>query len=462
MLQTSYIRQTSHPYFAGSKPAKKHASERFIHKAETKGRTFFNKKMERQMAPIVDQIHPIAMAISEDSPGYIDFVLEAGRMIIARQPGSVPKQKEIDGFALGERISSAFIRTFRRILPLGGPIEVEVNDDEDDRLKNIIDSKEACIFIMNHDDQIHDPITLLTFIHDLYRAYDQAGLKASCPRPKIIINRDIIDTLGEKQRQIFEKLGAVGVDASVSGKDQASRDGNAQALAPVISGFIKDQYHVFIFPEGRNAVAKNRPMDQKFQRGIGRIVSLASLGKKRVKVVPVGFAYKRRKNESLGSIYIGKPVYFVPDGKRGVYVNTANVTPENASPLVRKFFYGDDAAAEEAKPVKKGRFKKLFVKKRDQAEPVSAPEKPTETTKDAPVDPNPFKIINGEPHKLIVSMDKPDTAVKGKELADKIADDLRENLEICREEALKMLPTESLGDKVEKPGLSWDQDGKPA
>lgn len=404
---------------------------------ERKVRNVVNRKMEERFGPLLDKLYQISESIDTSSPEYIDFLVGAGQMMTAFMSDDEDPFKDITGLSPWKRSTALTAKILKRILPLGGAIETEINAEEDNRLQKLIDSDEACIFVINHDDQIHDPIMLATFASMLYRGYDKAGKAATCPRPKIILNEDILNSQGKKLRTIFQKLGAVGVDASVSGKDKAARDRNREALTPVVAGFMQDQNHIFIFPEGRNATGGNRPLEEKFQRGIGRIVSLAARGKKRVKVVPLGFAYGRQKNDSLGSIHIGEPVYFVPKGRQ-MYVNVASVDQDSASNQFRYYFHDE-------KQLTRRDVLRAFSHPAQAIEEANNPLPPQPKFFAPPA--VPYETINGEAHKIITHQGKP---AVGPTLADCIAHALCENLRICREKAIQKLPKESLGEEVKR------------
>jgi hypothetical protein len=152
--------------------------------------------------------------------------------------------------------------------------EIEINT-ESGRIQALAASDEACIFLMNHDHQMEDPSFLGLFTLLLYEEYLKQGKGSACPQPKIILNRDILDTMTDpKLRRLYDRLGAVGVDARVGNEAQdtfgamfqdllaamglarakpTGRSDNARAMLPLIKGFQQNQNHVFLFPEGRLA-----------------------------------------------------------------------------------------------------------------------------------------------------------------------------------------------------------------
>ncbi|MBY0403854.1 MAG: hypothetical protein K2X66_08140 [Cyanobacteria bacterium] len=347
--------------------------------------------------------------------------------------------------------SEAYVHAMLQASPFfTGDYEFEVNT-ESGRLEKLAESDEACIFLMNHDHQPQDPAMLSFFNMMLYQEYLKNGKGATCPRPKIILNQDILHTISDKNtRALYRKMGSVPVDARVPGEEKdtfgqilkdigrslmfwkakapetnapAKRGGrNSQVMVNVLKGFNKDQCHVFLFPEGRMAALtdeaiitafkkltpeeqliqyplKDRPsnmafedqmkvfaLNQRFQVGISSIIQMAAKRKKRVKVVPLGFDFKaappltseqkqalkafenataqQAKDQvekskavsdplpvspenpptppvlpkSVGSIYIGEPLYFnqTPEGK--ISVTLGNINADDATPQYTDVF----------------------------------------------------------------------------------------------------------------------------
>ena len=204
---------------------------------------------------------------------------------------------------------------------LGADREVEINI-ENNELQNLAASNEASIFIMNHDKQKEDSRLVNFFNTLLTREYILNGKAANCPRPKIILNKDIIDTMDDEMKKLAEKWGAVGVDAAIH---SANHIYNGKVLSKLLKEFIDDKVNIFIFPEGRMCGFKHLEPEWKFQKGIADIIRKAVTKKNRVKVVPLGFAYKKNTD----AIHIGEPLYFKKDGDRvlftpGTFDTTAN------------------------------------------------------------------------------------------------------------------------------------------
>lgn len=281
---------------------------RFVRAGEklyTKGERFVRRKAGAKMAerfgPVIDEIHRQMQETDRSDPRFLELIKAAGALLI--------QNRNIEG---------------------------EINT-ENGELDAIVDSDEAVIFVMNHNYQKEDPALLGLFAIRLYNEYLERG-KDDCPRPRIILNEDIINCMPDKIREVYEGLGAAPVDASFS---RIGKTDNKRVMAGLMREFNNDQSHIFIFPEGKMSAFKSLDLKRKFFPGIGRMVQSAAKKKSRVKVVPLGFAYDKNKEEGqpLGSVFIGKPVYFRLNDDGHLMVNTGNITPENANSNYRGFFW---------------------------------------------------------------------------------------------------------------------------
>lgn len=136
-----------------------------------------------------------------------------------------------------------------------------------EKVKQLAHTKEPCLFFMNHDKQFYDPKLIGALGAELYSDYLQNGMADYCPRPKVIMNDDILSTKDRKSRALMEKFGSVGVDASVF-LDAKGSLFNQKSLLGSMKGFTRDANHVFIFPEGKNAGTKNYlELARRFQTG---------------------------------------------------------------------------------------------------------------------------------------------------------------------------------------------------
>lgn len=379
-------------------------SERGMRSAEFGVRRMFNYYVERKLKGVIDDIHKTIMPIKETDPAFVPTMIQVGR-----------------------KFANAF------------PIEVEMNE-ETGRLQEIVNSDDACLFIINHDYQSQDPVLLSIFCMRLYQEYVRAGKAEGCPLPKIVMNEDILLSQGTKQRQIYEKMGAVGIDASLT-NSQKSNMRNAMALLKIAQGLNKNKNHVFLFPEGRMSVYRKKDLREKFQDGVGEMVRIAIKKKGKVKVVPLGFAFDKNKKEKqpLGSIYIGEPVYFNAQDEH-ITTSIGNLSPELAPPAYQRFFWDKDVPLPPAKAPRRTLMQRVwspFGGKKATPEAAVEAQQPRAAI--------PFQEVDGRQAKVITDQGQP---VSVNDSLPFLLDILKENLAICRQQALNTLPKNTLGDKV--------------
>lgn len=267
--------------------------------------------------------------------------------------------------------------------------ETEINL-ESGRIADIAKSDESCIFIMNHNSPVQDPAMAGVFSAFLHSEYQKAGKAETAPRLRFFLSEELLKGMDKRLQDIFEKLGATGVDASLFPSIH-SGSSNARKILPSVREFIQGKSNIFIFPEGKMYPFKGLDLKQRFQAGVAGIVQKATEKKERVKVVPIGFAYDDPVNSKFYSIHVGEPIYFRKHNDE-MMVTRGNVPQRGENPLVY-YFNG-----------------------------VS------------PVDYRPL-TDNG-------------MVVDSKKSTPYIAGILCENLRICKDAALKALPTASLGGDV--------------
>lgn len=188
---------------------------------------------------------------------------------------------------------------------------IDVNT-EDKILEKIADDDNSVIFIMNHSSQRQDPSMLAVLSTLLTQAYKNAGKDKNFPIPKIILNQDILKTMNPTKRKAFENIGAVGIDANIYSGDKGV---NARVFLPLIKDFVRNKSNIFIFPEGKLAIRKDLDFGSRFQIGIAELISKVLGIKKKITVVPVGFAYGKGANKVLTGMHIGEPIKFGRDGE---------------------------------------------------------------------------------------------------------------------------------------------------
>lgn len=307
--------------------------------------------------------------------------VEFGLRIIVNKISSVFDKKETDILYQSlnniDKKSPEYIHKITKISKYFAPEENFFINLEDKRIEEIAGSRKPHIFIMNHDNQSKDPKMLSAFNSFLNMEYLKTNQAATCPRPKIILNEDILLSMNKKNREIFTNLGAIPIDASVVQTDKKT---NAKQFIGIIRDFIKGEANIFIFPEGKNSIKKNASLEDKFQIGVGEMVAKLADRLPEVNVTPIGFAYGGRFGGG-DSIYIGKTITF--KNQSGAIVSSSgNVKSIHADKWFKNFFKNENEA--------------------------------------------------------VLTENK--IAVKGKERANYISGILCENLRICKEEAKSFLP----------------------
>lgn len=182
--------------------------------------------------------------------------------------------------------------------------EVEINS-ETGIIEKLAKSGRPHIFIMNHDNQKADPLMLGFFNTMLNEEYVVSEQAETCPRPRIILNEDILLTMRPKMRNIFEKLGSIGIDANLSGGNKAA---NGRKMVQIMKEYMNGESNIYIFPEGKNCAFKDKPLNERFQPGIAKLIERL-ISKTDVSVVPLGFAYNK-SDKNLSAIQIGEPIVF--------------------------------------------------------------------------------------------------------------------------------------------------------
>lgn len=243
----------------------------------------------------------------------IDF---SARIVMRKVASQISEDKHIEAYREAiamEENSPDFMYYFNSLaggIAKNHPYEINT---ESCRISDIADSDEACIFIMNHNDRTQDIRSFAFFNTLLNREYSFRNKESICPRPKVVLNEAIIASMEPIQREAFEKMGAVGVDVGLLTADEKK---NARVMIPLMKKFSKDRVNIFIFPEGKMCAFTGISLAQRFQTGVAEIVNAATKIKSRVKVVPLGFGYKRSFGffTKLGSIHVGEPIYFKRSG----------------------------------------------------------------------------------------------------------------------------------------------------
>lgn len=260
----------------------------------------------------------------------------AGRRLINRIAEIFQSNKNNEfysQFLKSDERSEEFINLLTKISKIfSTQKEIEINI-ESNRIHQIASSHQPRIFIMNHDNQSRDPKMLAFFNTLLNYEYLKQGLAKTCPRPRIILNEDILLSMKKENRNIFKKLGAVPIDANIYSGDSRA---NAKTFITLLREFISGNVNIFIFPEGKNSIFTNRPLAEKFQLGAAEIVAKIADKLPEVRITPLGFAYGKN-SKTVDSIFIGEDIIFKKVGKH-MQTSIGNIKSNFANPNYKDFF----------------------------------------------------------------------------------------------------------------------------
>lgn len=176
---------------------------------------------------------------------------------------------------------------------------------EDGYLEKIAAGNKSTIFIMNHDNPNRDKFIYPILNSFLNYCYAALGKQSECPRPYIIVSKNVLKGAGSgAMKRIYEKMGLVPIDASLSERNLRE---NIIPIRDLINKFSDNKANIFVFPEGNNSIYKDKPLEEKFQLGVAKIIKKILEKSSDVDVVPVGISYAEDRN-NLGRIFVGKPV----------------------------------------------------------------------------------------------------------------------------------------------------------
>lgn len=287
-------RQSPQSFRGGCPVSIAKSSEKCSRKFELGVRKLANRAMDLFNRNTNDELYNKFLSVDKNSPEYIDILRQISRQHLGKK-------------------------------------DLEVNF-ENDRIRNLARSNTPHIYIMNHDSQSKDPQMLAAFNTLLNDEYMDLGLAKTCPRPRIVLNEDILLAMNERNRKIFEQMGSVGIDASLHNSDSSA---NSKKFITLIRDFIKGKANIFIFPEGKNSVSKTKSLAEKFQLRVAEMVAKLAGRLPEIRVTPLGFAYG--KKAQVDSIHIGETVVFKKDGDN-ITASIGNITSDFARPEYKKFF----------------------------------------------------------------------------------------------------------------------------
>ncbi len=197
-------------------------------------------------------------------------------------------------------------------------------NSEDKILEKISKSDKPTIFLLNHPNYQKDKFIYVILNSILSQMYTVQGKQASCPRPEIVVSRDMLKILGEKIGNIYKKLGLIPIDASLGHKD---KEYNAKSMKKLFNDFSNGKTNIFFFPEGNNSKYIEKPLSEKIQPGIVSFANQVLSVKNKLRIVPVGIYYTNEKN-SMGNVHIGKPLYLKKRNNTLVYTTGNTDLPQ--------------------------------------------------------------------------------------------------------------------------------------
>jgi len=208
-------------------------------------------------------------------------------------------------------------------------------------LDKIIKNNEPCIFIMNHGNYTQDAFGLAKLSEVLYGKSLHLKQGEQCPRPNIIINRDVLDSQPHMIRELFDNLGCVGVDATFYHPSSEAKLYNKKQLLPVMRDFTQGKNHIFIFPEGGLGTYTNHyPLEKRFQIGVGNMAKIIADNQNgKVNIIPIGFHHNTHSAKTSTNIVVGTPICIKKENNQ-YYSTAGNITAENTSENFKEFFYG--------------------------------------------------------------------------------------------------------------------------
>lgn len=202
---------------------------------------------------------------------------------------------------------------------------------EDGHLEKIAAGNKSTIFIMNHDNPNRDKFIYPIINSFLNYAYASLGKQADCPRSYIIVSKNVLKGAGNNtMRRIYEKMGLVPIDASLSERNLRE---NIIPLRELINKFAENKANIFIFPEGNNSIYKDKSLEEKFQLGVSKMIKKILDKRSDVDVVPVGISYIDDRN-NLGRIFVGDTISL--KNTQGSQLFATNDSVENIGDLCDK------------------------------------------------------------------------------------------------------------------------------
>ncbi len=142
------------------------------------------------------------------------------------------------------------------------------------------------------------------------------------------------------------------------GGKTVSRGNNKETTDKIYDQFINGKINYFLMPEGTKVWQINKPLQQRFQKGISKFIlkvaKYFSVEGKTVNVVPIGLDYSAWNKKQRFSIFLGEPVKFKQTKndlevlKNNGVVKSIGLTSENAVDTVSDVLINEMAQAKQA------------------------------------------------------------------------------------------------------------------
>lgn len=250
--------------------------------------------LEEKEAKVLDILHSKIMSTEKSSSEYVDRIIE-----------------------------------MNQFMAKGMNMEVNI---ENGVLDDIAKSNDSTVFLINHYWAPYDSGLGQGTIAELYKSYKKNNIK-NFPEPKYLINKSTLENMPLKMKESLKATQAVGV-AAPSYPTEWSAKYNKYTMPNVIKGFLKNENHIIIHPEGRRSLyTKDLPLEERFQDGIAKIVQMAVEKKGRVRVVSIGTDY----HDGLGVSHIGTPMYFEKHGDT-IKVTHGSITADTEAAQNNNFY----------------------------------------------------------------------------------------------------------------------------
>lgn len=200
-----------------------------------------------------------------------------------------------------DKNSEEYIKYVYCLCKKWAPETYEVNV-ETNRLQDIVNSNSPALFIMNHtSNQMMDIKAAKFFNALLYREYLYHSKGATCPRTRVLANRNILNKQPDKG-ELYQWLGVRPIKVGFNN----DKEFNKNIINKLVEEFVEKKINLFLFPEGALVGLPFLPLEWKFQPGAASFAKKVLDILNKIKVVPLAFAHNKKQT----AIHIGEPLYF--------------------------------------------------------------------------------------------------------------------------------------------------------